>query len=219
MFTGIITDIGHLIEASKGDYEIACHYAPETIALGASIACNGCCLTVTKVTQKTAGSCHFHVTVSPETAELTTVQSWKQGDKINLERALKLGDEFGGHIVTGHIDGKAKISAKTEKGNSTEFKIIAPKACAPYIAAKGSIALDGVSLTVNQVKDLEQVKDNEKAEGTEFSVMIIPHTLEHTCWQYKTEGDELNIEVDLLARYVLRGDKFNESIFNESNNG
>ena len=193
MFTGIITDIGHLISKEDGDMIIACHYAPDSIALGASIACNGCCLTVTKVTPLAEKDCQFHVTVSPETARLTTIKKWQVGENINLERALKLGDEFGGHIVTGHIDGKATIKEKVSEGNSTKFVLEAPENLSTFIAPKGSIALDGVSLTVNEVTK------------THFSVMIIPHTLTHTNWQYKTEGEALNIEVDLLARYVLRG--------------
>ena len=192
MFTGIITDIGSIISIDEGRFEIACHYEASSIELGASIACDGCCLTVTSVGSESDQGCHFTVDVSPETLNVTTLSRWQVGQKINLERALKMGDEFGGHIVSGHVDGIATITAQQNEGNSIRFTLDCPDDLKIYIAQKGSVTLGGVSLTVNEVQD------------NSFNVNIIPHTLSHTCWQYSQVGTPLNIEVDLLARYALR---------------
>lgn len=192
MFTGIITDIGTLVAVKGGVFEIACHYKKESIALGASIACDGCCLTVTELIASSDQGCHFLVDVSNETKSVTTLKDWHEGRKINLERALKMGDEFGGHIVSGHVDGLATITDIKADGASTRFKMQAPEGLKQFIAPKGSVCLNGVSLTVNEVED------------TSFGVNIIPHTLQQTCWQYMNVGDNLNLEVDLLARYAVR---------------
>lgn len=192
MFTGIITDIGSIVSINEGRFEIACHYEAASIDLGASIACDGCCLTVTSVTPVSDEECTFTVDVSPETLNVTTLSQWQAGQKINLERALKMGDEFGGHIVSGHVDGIASISGQQDEGNSIRFTLDCPDELKIYIAQKGSVTLGGVSLTVNEVQD------------SCFNVNIIPHTLSHTCWQYAHVGTSLNIEVDLLARYALR---------------
>lgn len=198
MFTGIITDIGTVTAIEGGQYEIACHYQAETIDLGASIACDGCCLTVTSRHAFAVDETRFTVDVSPETLSVTTLSNWQKGQKINLERALKMGDEFGGHIVSGHVDGVATINAKQQVENATIFRISAPEQLAIFIAEKGSITLNGVSLTVNRV------------EGSEFEVSIIPHTKLATTFQFAEPGTRLNIEVDLLARYALRASQVTE---------
>ncbi len=191
MFTGIITDIGSIAARAGGRFTIRTSYAPGTIAIGASIACDGCCLTVTSVTPDGTGSM-FTVDVSNESLAKTTLDAWQPGRTINLERALRAGDELGGHIVTGHVDGIAKILAITPDGSSRRFRFEAPEALARYVASKGSIALDGTSLTVNEV------------EGSTFGINLIPHTLTATTWGRKKPGDEVNLEVDLFARYVAR---------------
>lgn len=203
MFTGIVTDIGEVVsaEGSQGTLKrlrIHSSYDPATIALGASIACGGPCLTVVAVGPNENG-CWFDVDAAAETLERTTVGEWKVGTKINLERSLKIGDELGGHIVTGHVDGLAtivKVEAITATDNpwgpTARFTIKAPSNLAPFIAEKGSVCLDGTSLTVNAV------------EGDLFSVLIIPHTLAVTTWGVRKEGDKLNLEVDLMARYAAR---------------
>lgn len=192
MFTGIVTAIGEIVDANDGRFRIACSYDAATIALGASIACNGCCLTVTEVQANEAGGSIFAVEASNETLSRTTLGRWAAGTKINLERSLKIGDELGGHIVTGHIDGVAGILNITQDGTSCRFEISAPNELAQFIAEKGSVALDGTSLTVNKV------------EANRFTVNIIPHTLHVTTWGQKRAGDRLNMEVDLMARYVAR---------------
>jgi riboflavin synthase len=192
MFTGIITAIGEIENVNDGQFRIACPYDVVTIALGASIACDGCCLTVTAVEARKAGGSIFAVEASNETLSRTTLGRWTEGTKINLERSLKIGDQLGGHIVTGHIDGVAEILSVTPDGTSNRFEIAAPNALAPFIAEKGSIALDGTSLTVNRV------------ESNRFTVNIIPHTLDVTTWGQKSAGDVINLEVDLMARYVAR---------------
>lgn len=191
MFTGIISDIGtvrSIVAAGDTRYEIACGYTMADVALGASIACHGVCLTVT---EKTADS--FWVSASGETLSKTTLAEWEAGTRINLERALKMGDELGGHIVSGHIDGLAEVIGREAIGDSISFVVRAPIALAPFIATKGSVALDGVSLTTNYI------------EGTDFTLNIIPHTLENTTigesWAI---GDKLHLEIDTLARYVVR---------------
>jgi riboflavin synthase len=200
MFTGIITDIG-TIEAveQRGDtrFTISCGYDAAGIALGASIACAGCCLTVVSVEPREDGGSRFTVDVSAESLSKTTLGGWQQGTRINLERALKAGDELGGHIVSGHVDGVAEIVATRDEGGSRRFTFRAPAALARFIAPKGSVCLDGTSLTVNEVN------------GAEFGVNLIPHTLEVTTWGSARPGDRVNLEIDMLARYVAR---LNESL-------
>ena len=194
MFTGIITDIGRIESVEqRGDLRvtIACSYAMDTVELGASIACSGACLTVVA-----KGKHGFSVDVSAETASRTVPGMWETGRTLNLERALKVGDELGGHIVTGHVDGIGEVEGVADVGDSTRLAIIADDGIAPYIAAKGSIALDGVSLTVNEVENL--------SNGVRFSINIIPHTAEHTTFSEIEPGRKLNIEIDTLARYLGR---------------
>lgn len=191
MFTGIISDQGRVESRNGGRFSIRTQYAADTIALGASIACDGCCLTVVAVAPDGAGA-RFDVDVSNETLARTTLGAWQPGRTINLERSLRLGDELGGHIVTGHVDGLATIVSITPDGRSQRFTIEAPAALACFIAEKGSVALDGTSLTVNEV------------HGRAFGLNLIPHTLAVTTWGQKLPGDSLNLEVDILARYVAR---------------
>ena len=194
MFTGIITDIGR-IEAveERGDLRvrIGCGYDLSTVGLGASIACSGVCLTVID-----KGEQWFAVDVSAETRNRTAPGMWKEGRLLNLERPLKVGDELGGHIVTGHVDGLGQVEAMLAVGGSTRVTIIAGDAVAPYLAAKGSVALDGVSLTVNDVENL--------SDGARFTVNIIPHTAEATTFNTLGAGDSVNVEIDILARYLGR---------------
>ncbi|MBL8845255.1 MAG: riboflavin synthase [Hyphomicrobium zavarzinii] len=191
MFTGIITDVGELIGREGGRFAIRSRYAADGIALGASIACDGCCLSVVTLRADGAGSA-FTVDVSNETLSKTTLGSWQVGRRINLERALKAGDELGGHIVSGHVDGVGQIIDMRADGESIRVLIELPQALAPYAAPKGSIALDGASLTVNEVS------------GNRFGVNLIPVTLTETTWGRKKPGDEVNVEIDLFARYVAR---------------
>jgi riboflavin synthase len=191
MFTGIISDIGEVVARDGGRFSIRCGYAAHGIALGASIACDGACLTAVAVEPAGAGSM-FTVDVSNETLSKTTLHDWQPGRRINLERALKAGDELGGHIVAGHVDGVGRIGQMRSDGQSRRFTIEAPPDLARYIAPKGSIALDGISLTVNEV------------EGNAFGINIIPHTLTHTTLGAKKPGDRVNLEVDVFARYVAR---------------
>ncbi len=190
MFTGIITDVGEVRAVENaGDthFTIATGYDTGAIAIGASIACSGPCLTVVET-----GDDWFHVTVSAETLARTTMADWRVGQRVNLERALKVGDELGGHIVSGHIDGIATVVDKRAEGESERFSIEAPEDLARYIASKGSLTLDGVSLTVNEVN------------GAVFGVNIIPHTAEHTTFGAFEPGTRINLEIDMLARYVAR---------------
>lgn len=191
MFTGIITDVGELIGREGGRFAIRSRYGADGIALGASIACDGCCLSVVTLRADGAGSA-FTVDVSNETLSKTTLGSWQVGRRINLERALKAGDELGGHIVSGHVDGVGQIVDMRPDGESIRVLIELPQALAPYAAPKGSIALDGTSLTVNEVS------------GNRFGVNLIPVTLTETTWGRKKPGDEVNVEIDLFARYVAR---------------
>ncbi len=195
MFTGIITDVGAVRAIDKrGDTRlvIATHYDTASIEIGASIACSGACLTVVDV-----GEDWFAVDVSAETLSRTCLGDWRPGAPVNLERALKVGDELGGHIVTGHVDGLGEVVAIVPEGDSRRFTFAIPKALAPYLAAKGSVAINGVSLTVNEVED--------KADGSAvFGVNIIPHTQEHTTFGSAKVGERVNIEIDILARYVAR---------------
>jgi riboflavin synthase len=195
MFTGIITDIGTVRGAEpRGDLRltIACGYDMGTVDLGASIACSGVCLTVVD-----KGEDWFAVDVSAETQARTPAGMWQTGARLNLERALRLGDELGGHIVTGHVDAVAEIVGACPEGDSTRIGVRVPKALGTMIAAKGSITLDGVSLTVN---DLREVDEN----STDFSVNVIPHTAQQTTLGQLRAGGQLNVEVDVLARYIHR---------------
>lgn len=190
MFTGIVTDVGRVRKIEKrGDTHIAITTKLNLgdVMIGASIACAGVCLTVTE-----KGKGWFAVTVSAETLSKTSLGSWKIGTGVNLERPMRMGDEFGGHIVTGHIDGTAQIKALKKEGESIRMIFAAPTKLAKYIAAKGSVALDGVSLTVNEVK------------GATFGVNLIPHTLRSTTFGAAKVGGKVNLEIDLLARYVER---------------
>ena len=194
MFTGIVTDVGTVRSAEqRGDLrlEIATGYDTATIDLGASIACSGVCLTVVD-----KGQDWFAVDVSGETVSRTAADHWREGAKLNLERSLRLGDELGGHILTGHVDAVATVATVASEGDSLRLGISAPRNLAAMIAPKGSIALDGVSLTVNTVHDA--------ADGTEFSVNIIPHTAHETTLGNIQSGQQLNVEVDVLARYIDR---------------
>ncbi len=191
MFTGIITDVGTVIEATGGSFAIETAYPADTIDIGASIACDGCCLTVTSVVPSGSGA-RFSVDVSNETRAKTSLAAWKPGRRVNLERALSLGDEMGGHVVTGHVDGTAEVVDISADGDCRRFTFEVPDHLAIYIAPKGSIALDGTSLTVNEVR------------GRTFGVNLIPHTLTVTTWGATTPGQRVNLEVDLFARYVAR---------------
>ena len=195
MFTGIVTDMGEVLAVEQqGDLRarIATAYPIEGIDIGASIACNGVCLTV--VATGTTPQGWFDVDISAETVSKTNIgrNGWAPGKRINLERALKVGDELGGHIVSGHVDGVATIIEMHGEGDSTRFTFRAPKDLAGFIAPKGSVALNGTSLTVNEVN------------GTDFGVNIIPHTKEVTTWGGAAVGDAVNLEIDTLARYVAR---------------
>ncbi len=197
MFTGIVTDIGTIrsVEA-RGDtrFVIGCAYDTTRIATGASIACAGCCLTVTDKGRDGTGD-WFAVDASAETLSLTTARHWREGTRLNLERALKVGDELGGHIVSGHVDGTARTVSATPEGDSLRLVFAAPDALAKFIAPKGSVTLDGASLTVNAV------------EGAQFGVNIIPHTQAETTLGALTPGTAVNLEIDVLARYVARLDE------------
>jgi len=195
MFTGIITDVGRIesVEA-RGDLRarITCGYDLSGVDLGASIACSGVCLTVVD-----KGEAWFAVDISAETQSRTAPGLWIEGEQLNLERALKVGDELGGHIVTGHVDGVGEVAAVEPVGDSLRVGLVAGPELARYIAAKGSIALDGVSLTVNEVETL--------ADGSvAFSVNIIPHTAAQTSFGSLAPGRRINIEIDVLARYLGR---------------
>ncbi|WP_238367042.1 riboflavin synthase [Mesobacterium pallidum] len=192
MFTGIITDVGRIARMEqRGDLRvrIETRYDTKGIDIGASIACDGCCLTVVAL-----GPDWFDVDVSAESVAKTALGrgAWAEGKRVNLERALKVGDELGGHIVSGHVDGVAEVIAMTDEGDSTRVTFRAPEALARFIAPKGSVALNGTSLTVNDVA------------GREFGVNLIPHTQAVTTWGETRVGDPINLEIDTLARYVAR---------------
>ena len=190
MFTGLITDVGAVRKIEKaGDMrlEIGTQYDTSGIEIGASIACSGPCLTVVD-----KGPDWFAVNASAETLSKTTLGSWSEGAKVNLERSLRVGEEMGGHIVTGHVDGTAKVVERHSEGDSIRFEFEMPKALERYVASKGAVALDGISLTVNEV------------EGNRFGINIIPHTQQATCFGDLRPGDEVNLELDVLARYVAR---------------
>lgn len=195
MFTGIITDLGSVLHLEGGAENLrlclATRYDVESMALGASVACNGICLTVVDKGTYEHGQ-WFAVDASPQTQAMTTISHWQIGQAINLERSLKLGDEMGGHLVSGHVDGLARVISARPSGDSIAYVMEAPAALAPFIAAKGSVTLDGVSLTVTDVN------------GPFFGLTLIPHTLAVTHWQGIREGDLMNLEIDLLARYIKR---------------
>jgi riboflavin synthase len=195
MFTGIVTDVGTVAEvAPRNDVRrllIDSRYDPAGIALGASIACSGVCLTVVAVEPLKSGA-RFAVEAAPETLSLTTAADWAVGTRLNLERALRIGDELGGHIVSGHVDGRAEIVEREVIGETTRFTFRVPAPLARFVAEKGSVCLDGTSLTVNRVA------------GDVFSVLLIPHTLAVTTWGDRGVGDRVNLEIDLMARYAAR---------------
>ncbi|WP_346896018.1 riboflavin synthase [uncultured Roseibium sp.] len=195
MFTGIVTDLGEILSVTKIPAGIRTRirtaYDPDGIDIGASIACGGPCHTVTAKGTDAQGN-WFEVESASETLALTTASDWAVGMKLNLERSLAIGDELGGHLVLGHVDGRAKIVKREDHDDSVYFQFEAPDEFAPYIARKGSVALDGTSLTVNEV------------DGKLFSVFLIPHTLAMTTWSDRKEGDFVNLEVDMMARYAAR---------------
>lgn len=199
MFTGIVTAIGtieHVEQRGDLHVRIACPYDPATMAIGASIACSGVCLTVVDRGGE-LGAAWFAVDVSAETVSRTAHGEWKPGRRLNLERSLKVGDELGGHIVSGHVDAVGTIADWQPEGDSTRLTVRAPAALAPFIAAKGSIAVDGVSLTVNEVTD--------RADGkVDFGLNVIPHTAEVTTLGELAQGAEVNLEIDTVARYLQR---------------
>jgi riboflavin synthase len=193
MFTGIVTDVGRVRHVEKrGDTHIVIgtNFDLGNVEMGASVACAGVCMTV--VDKGTGKESWFAVTASAETLSKTTLGGWKAGDPVNLERPMRVGDEFGGHIVTGHIDGIAEIKSVAPEGESTRVIFEVPVALSRFVAPKGSVALDGVSLTVNEV------------DGTRFGVNLIPHTLKVTTFGRIKPGMKVNFEVDLMARYVAR---------------
>ena len=202
MFTGLVSDVGTIASAQDGGalrrFRIDCGYDADTIALGASIACSGPCLTVVASGPRAGGGAWFEVDAAAETLARTTAGSWAVGTRLNLERSLKIGDELGGHLVTGHVDGVAAIVRREEVtgegswGPTARFVLRAPGSASRFIAEKGSVTLDGTSLTVNGV------------EGDDFTVLLIPHTLAVTTWGARRAGDGVNLEVDLMARYAAR---------------
>ncbi|MEQ6248487.1 riboflavin synthase [Sulfitobacter sp. HNIBRBA3233] len=190
MFTGIVTDVGTITSLQQeGDLRvrIRCGYDTSRIDMGASIASDGVCLTVVDL-----GPDWYEVQVSAETVDLTNLGDWREGRRVNLERALKVGDELGGHIVSGHVDGVAEVVAMHDEGDSTRVTLRAPASLARFIAPKGSVALNGTSLTVNEV------------DGCDFGINFIPHTKTVTTWGDVAVGDRINLEIDTLARYVAR---------------
>ena len=196
MFTGIVTDIGTIARVAALDkgvkLRIDTAYDPATIDIGASISCGGVCLTVVALPEPGAKTRWFEVEAWEEALRLTSIAGWSTGTRVNLERAMKVGDELGGHIVSGHIDGMAEIVARQEEGEAVRFTLDAPAHLAKFIAPKGSIALDGTSLTVNKV------------ERTRFDVLLIHHSLSVTAWGDRQAGDQVNLEVDTMARYAAR---------------
>jgi riboflavin synthase len=196
MFTGIVTEVGEVLgveERAEGlrRLTIACAYDPASIAIGASICCAGVCMTAV-ATGKTNGRGTFSVDAAAETLRLTTVGRWQRGTRVNLERSLKMGDELGGHLVSGHVDGLAELLKREDLTDMAKLTVRVPKPLARFIAQKGSAALDGVSLTINDVTD------------DTFSVLIIPHTLSVTTFGALKAGDKINLEIDVMARYAAR---------------
>jgi riboflavin synthase len=195
MFTGIVTDVATVRSAEqRGDLRlvIASDYDMDTVELGASIACSGVCLTVVD-----KGEDWFAVDLSGESVSRTAADHWREGARLNLERSLRLGDELGGHIVTGHVDAVGEVVGVSSEGDSKRIDIGVPSALGPMIAAKGSVALDGVSMTVNEVRDADD-------GSTRFSVNVIPHTAANTTLGKLAPGRQVNVEVDVLARYIDR---------------
>lgn len=196
MFTGIVTDIGRIASvealAEGRRFRVETRYDPHTIDIGASIACSGVCLTVTRLPDEGANQRWFEVEAWEEALRLTTAGFWQEGTRINLERALKVGDELGGHLVSGHVDDMAEIVGIEEEGEATRFRVKVPANEKRYIARKGSVCLDGTSLTVNSVED------------DVFDVLLIRHSLDVTTWQDRRVGDRINLEVDQIARYAER---------------
>jgi riboflavin synthase len=196
MFTGIITDVGRVASAKPLPegvrLRIETAYDPATIDIGASIACAGVCLTVVALPGEGSNARWFEVEAWEEALRLTTASGWSEGTRINLERALKIGDELGGHIVSGHVDGMAQIVARQDEGDAVRFTLEAPAELAKFIAPKGSVCLDGTSLTVNKV------------DRTRFDVLLIHHSLTVTTWGGRKVGDRVNIEIDTMARYAAR---------------
>ena len=196
MFTGIVTAVGEIVAREEREVGVRLRVAapdePDGIDMGASIAHAGCCLTVVERGRLPDGRAFHDVEASPETLRVTTMGDWRVGGRVNLERSLKLGDEMGGHLVTGHVDGIAEIVSRIEEGDMAVFRFRVPHALARFVAPKGSVALDGTSLTVNAV------------EGDDFTVQIIPHTLAVTTWGDRKGGDRVDFEIDLMARYVAR---------------
>jgi riboflavin synthase len=196
VFTGIVSDIGTIKEIKRlrggARIRIETAYDPQSIQIGASIACSGVCLTVVELPSERSNTRWFDVEAWEEALRLTTAADWKPGTKINLERALKMGDELGGHLVAGHVDGVAAIVAIAAEGEARRFTLRAPDELAKFVAPKGSVALDGTSLTVNKV------------DGALFDILIIRHTLEVTTWGELRAGDFVNFEADTMARYAAR---------------
>ncbi|NGO50307.1 riboflavin synthase [Allomesorhizobium camelthorni] len=196
MFTGIVTDVGTVAQVSPLPQGVRLRidtaYDPTTIAIGASISCAGVCLTVVALPEHGSNQRWFEVEAWEEALRLTTAAGWQAGTRINLERALKIGDELGGHIVSGHVDGMAGIVERKDEGDAVRFRLEAPRELAKFIAPKGSVALDGTSLTVNGV------------EGRLFDVLLIHHSLTVTTWGERKVGEAVNIEVDTMARYAAR---------------
>ncbi len=195
MFTGIVSDVGEVLDmenfGERRRMTIASRFDPASIMVGASIANAGVCLTVVEAARRDGGA-RLVFDVGAETLAVTTLGRWDRGTKVNLERSLRVGDELGGHMVSGHVDGLAEIVARRDFDAMAHFRFRCPPALAKFIAVKGSVALDGTSLTVNAV------------EGDEFEVLLIPHTLEVTTWGARKAGDTVNIEVDQMARYAAR---------------
>ncbi|UUP19131.1 riboflavin synthase [Nitratireductor thuwali] len=196
MFTGIVTDVGKVASLRPLDQgvrlRIETAYDPLTIDIGASIACAGVCLTVVALPGQGSNERWFEVEAWEEALRLTTASQWNEGTRLNLERALKVGDELGGHIVSGHVDGTAQIIERRQEGDAVRFRLRAPHELSRFIAPKGSVALDGTSLTVNQVS------------GDEFDVLLIQHSLSVTTWGERDAGDRVNLEIDTMARYAAR---------------
>lgn len=196
MFTGIVSDVGEIVslenDGTSRRIAVACAYPKDSIAIGASIATAGICLTVTTLSERPGGDTVFTVDASAETIERTTLGAWQSGRRLNLERALRIGDELGGHIVSGHVDGVAEVVSREDLDGTARFVFKAPANLARFLAEKGSVALDGTSLTVNHVA------------GRDFTVTMIPHTLAVTTWGKARPGDRVNIEVDTMARYAAR---------------
>lgn len=196
MFTGIVTDVGTVDAVAPLPegvrLRIRTNYDPQTIDIGASIACSGVCLTVVTLPEAASNERWFEVEAWEEALRLTTAAQWEAGTPLNLERALKIGDELGGHIVSGHVDGKAVIVDRKDEGDAVRFTLEAPPELAKFIAPKGSVALDGTSLTVNKV------------DRTRFDVLLIHHSLTVTTWGERNIGDHINLEIDTMARYAAR---------------